>query len=89
MSDTPLLHAIEVRFLGPTATKGAQINLNSLLSFTGGDVLTIFYNRSAGSWLDHAVEVLKTAGFEIVGVAEGADCYYIITSTFKPLRGES
>lgn len=91
MSSTPLLHAIEVRFIGSTATKIPRISLKSLY-FTKGNQAHPFtwpYDHAGRYWLDQAVEALRTAGFEIIGVAEGADCYYIITSIFKPLTGES
>jgi hypothetical protein len=88
MSITPELHAIEVRFTGTSATTISRINLNSFVIITEEATLTIPYNRSAGTWLDQAVEALRTKGFEIIGVAEGADCYYIISPTFKALMEE-
>lgn len=35
---------------------------------------------------DGAEKELKERGFELIGKAEGNNCYYIISNTFKPLK---
>lgn len=38
------------------------------------------------STVENAVDWLLKNSFDPIGIAEGKDCYYIITTTFKPLK---
>lgn len=46
----------------------------------------LHYSNELPYSFDVAEKYLKENGHELIGKAEGKDCYYIISSTFKPLK---
>lgn len=46
----------------------------------------LHYSDDAPYSFDVAEKYLTDNGYELLGKAEGKDCYYIISSTFKPLK---
>ena len=76
------LHIIKIKYLGPTDNRGARVKLTSERFF--GSV-TLDYDYSTEP-TEQAVNWLKSHGFKIVGTAEGRNCDYVITSTFKNLK---
>jgi hypothetical protein len=82
---TPNYHFIKVMYYGPTNVSGSRVGL---FSERFRQRKTIDYNYELGSSYETAIAWLEQNGFSVVGKAEGKDCYYIITDTFKPLTKE-
>lgn len=83
---TTVLHAIRVKYLGPTNSKGSRVKL---ISDRFGDSKTLEYNYAYNNALDQAVDYLYyEMGYEIVGVAELDKEYLVLTNTFKRLKGD-
>lgn len=78
----PNLHVIKVTYLGPTNSRGSRVKMHSE-RFQKGK--TIGYDYQFNNSLDIAKDYLIKNGFELVAQAEGKDCYYIMTNTFKSL----
>lgn len=76
-------HVLKVAYLGPTNFKGSRVKITSE-RFEQSK--TISWNYSFNSSYDIAADWLKNNGFDLLGIAEGKDCYYIISETFKPLK---
>lgn len=74
------LHAIHIRYLGPTDTKGSRIKLTSK-RFEQSVTLNRDY---ATNPLDQATEYLTAHGFSLVGTTD--DGAIILTTTFEPLK---
>lgn len=47
---------------------------------------SISCDYSFNNTIDIAQDYLTKRGFEIVGMAEGKDCYYLISTTFENVR---
>lgn len=80
IKNVPFLHVIKVTYLSPT------INLNSRISLKSERFNTrkiIDFNQKIDGTLNNAKDYLFKNGFNLIGAAEGKDCYYIITDTFK------
>lgn len=74
-------HAIHVRYIGPTDTRGARIKLKSKRFEQS---VTIDRDYSYHLSIDQAAEYLKSKGFTLVGTCDDGDT--IITTTFEPLK---
>lgn len=83
MTQVPNLHVLIVKFLGATNSRGARVKITSERF---EDSITISYDYSLNGTLDIATNYLTNKGFTIIGQAEGKDHYYIISSTFEPLK---
>jgi hypothetical protein len=81
----PNYHVIKVKYIGPTNYSGSRVKM---ISERFEDSKTIPYGYEFNSALDIAENWLGKNGYEIVGHAEGKDCYYVITNTFKGFKGE-
>ena len=80
-----MLHAIKVKFLGPTDHAGERISIKSL-RFPFEAPIIIPYDYGAGTTYEQAAVYLEKKGFEVVNFAETPDGYLILSETFKPLR---
>lgn len=78
-------HIIKAKYLGATNYRGSRIKLTSE-RFEQSKVINYTYEFS--NTLEIAENALKLLGFNLIGHAEGKDCYYIITDTFKGLVKE-
>lgn len=78
-------HLLKVTYIGPTNYLGSRVKITSE-RFKQSK--TISYDYAFNNALDIAEDWLTKNGFEIVGHGEGKDCYYVISNTFEPLRGE-
>lgn len=76
-------HIIKVKYLGATEKRGSRVKIES--ERFKQSILTD-YDYEFTNTYEIAENWLKASSFEIVGKAEGKDCYYIISSTFKPLK---
>lgn len=76
-------HILTVSYLGATITRGGRIKIKSERF---EQVITIPYNYSCNNSLDGAKNWLKENEFEVIGQGEGSECYYVISTTFKPLK---
>jgi hypothetical protein len=81
----PAAHAIKVRFVGPTDTKGARVVLTSLRF---GDRVTIPFRHELGSSLDTAKAWLIGHAWTVQWHAETPKGWLVGVSEFAPLRGE-
>lgn len=75
-------HIIKVSYLGATNTRGSRVKLHSD-RFEKTKIIP--YDYVHAYTLPIAIDYLTKQGFELIGQAEGKDCYYIITNTFKSL----
>lgn len=76
-------HILKITYLGATNNRGSRIKIKSERFEQS---VTISYDYSCNNSLDGAVKWLKANDFTIKGQGEGKDCYYVVTSTFKPLK---
>lgn len=82
-------HLIEVRYLGPTDTKGSRVKL---VSDRFKQSVTISYNYEFNNARDIAMDWLTRNGHNVVGSGEVGDNYVIVCGAvedrFKPLKVE-
>ena len=78
-------HVIEVTYISATDTLPSRVGLHS---HRFRDRKRIEYDHSFGSTLEIAIDWLERNGFEITGVAESKNSYFVISTTFKPLNYE-
>lgn len=76
----PNFHVLRVTYLGPTNTRGSRI---CITSDRFKERAIIPYNYECNNSLDGAEKFLRDNGFNLCGQAEGKDCYYVISDTFK------
>jgi len=74
-------HVLTVKYLGPTDYKGSRVVIRSD-RFKKSKTLSFDYTTDT---LGTAVNYLESKGFDLVGKAEGKDCYYLISNTFETL----
>jgi len=82
LNNVPNFHVIKVTYLSVTETKGSRVSLKSE-RYTSRKIID--YNYTLNGTLEIAKDYIFKNGFNIIGTAEGKDCYYIITDTFKTL----
>ena len=73
-------HVLKVSYLGASNYEPSRIKITSE-RFKKSK--TISYNHNFNSTAEGAIDYLESRGFDIVGKAEGKDCYYIISTTFE------
>ncbi len=73
-------HIFKISYIGATNNKGSRIKIHSE-RFKKSRIIS--YNYQFNNTLDGALDYLTKKGFEIVGQAEGKDCYYVISNTFS------
>ena len=76
-------HALTVKYLGPTDTKGSRIKITSERFEQS---ITISRDYSKSSWLDQAMELLQSKWFHVIGATECNNNTIILSDTFKPLK---
>lgn len=77
------LHLFKIKYLGPTNFRGSRVRITSERF---KESVTIPYDHSANDSVEIAANYLKTAGFEIIGRAEGGITDYLISTTFHKLK---
>lgn len=82
---TPNYHVLKIKYYGPTNISGSRVGI---ISERFRQRKTIDYNYEHNNSCDIAIAWLENHGFNVIGKAEGKDCYYIITDTFEPLKGD-
>lgn len=75
-------HVIEVKYHGPTNTRGSRISLYSA-RFSKRVYIPFDYSLNHPS--EMAEKYLLENGFEIVGCGDGKQVDFIITDTFKTI----
>lgn len=77
-------HILIVKYLGQTNHNPSRIKI---ISERFKENITIPYESEHGiDSCEIAEHWLQENGFNIIGHAEGKDCYYVITDTFEPLK---
>lgn len=76
-------HVLKVSYLGATNSRGSRVKISSERF---QQYVIVSYSYKFNNTADIAEDWLKYNNFEIIGCAEGIDCYYIISSTFEPLK---
>ena len=84
--NTPNFHVIKVYYIGATNSKPSRVKLVSERFKVSK---TIEYNHQFNGICDIALDWLSKNGFNIIGKAEGKDCYYIISDTFNSIIANS
>ena len=81
-------HILLIKHIGEGLNTPAKVKIiserfNQSVSFSFWD------NQFEGDYTrDKAQSWLKLNGFNVIGTGEGKGHYYLITDTFKPLKGE-
>ena len=81
--DVKPLHAIKMRYLGPTDMVGARVKLISLRFNKDSVTLPRDYERSP---YEQVARWLKSNGYSLVAQAENPDGHLFLVDEFKPLR---
>jgi len=76
-------HIIKVKYLGATESRGSRVKLESERF---KQYILTDYDYNFANTYEIAENWLKANGFDLLGKAEGKDCYYIISTTFKTLK---
>jgi hypothetical protein len=80
----PNRHVLIVKYKGFTNTGPASINISS--ERFNQTVKIDFDTDHGNDACEIAEHWLTKKGFKVIGHAEGKDCYYVITTTFEPLK---
>lgn len=75
------VHVMKIKYVSPTDYKGSKVKITSEAY---KESISLAYNYTFNSALDIAINYLQNMVFEIIGVAED----YVISTTFKKLKGE-
>ena len=76
-------HIIEVLYVAPTNSTGSRVKI---ISGRFDQSIKIPFNHEFNNVYDIAQAYLKNAGFSFVGKAESKTGYFLISTTFKPLK---
>ena len=77
-------HVFKIVYMGCTNTKPARYKIISE-RFRKSKVYSYGAHENFNQSIEYVINTLQNLGFEIIGKAEGKDCDYIISSTFKNL----
>jgi hypothetical protein len=83
----PNYHAILIQYVGPTATNGSRTRLTS--QRFEKDSVSDGYDSETGNSLDQGVEMLRTLGYNVIGMAEAKNGTIVFTDTFKKLKEQA
>lgn len=75
-------HVLTVRYRGATNTDSGKVLIRS---DRFKQTKSIDYDYCCDNALDVAQNWLTLNGFELIGKAEGKDCYFAVSTTFEPL----
>lgn len=81
----PNYHVLKVKYMGATNYTNSRVKI---ISERFEQSKTIDYDHRYNSTKDNAAAWLIEHGFNVIGAGEAKDGYYIISDTFKPLKGE-
>lgn len=76
-------HIITVSFIGATNSRGSRVKIRS---DRFEQTKVIDYDHSLNNTGEIAQAWLEAKGFELVGKGEAKDGYYLISTTFQPLK---
>lgn len=76
----PNYHVLKITYIGPTNNRPSRVKI---LSERFEQSKTISYNHELRGTLEIAEKWLVENGFNLVGHAEGNNCYYVVSDTFK------
>lgn len=76
-------HIIEARYVAPTNSTGSRVRL---ISHRFNQTKKIPYNDRFNNTCEIAQAYLENLGFELIGKAESKTGYFLISTTFKPLK---
>lgn len=76
-------HIIKVSYIGPTNSNPSKV---SMRSDRFKQTKVIQYDYEFYGTCEIAQNWLTKNGFDLIGTAEGKDCYYIISTTFKGFK---
>lgn len=82
----PNYHVLIIKTLGATNFKPARI---SIKSERFEQSIIVPFTNTAGAvspTIESATTYLASKGFDVIGKAEGKDCFYFISNTFEPLK---
>jgi len=79
-------HILKVSTLGPTNTLPARVSIKS--ERFRQSIVIHFDNEpgDAAPTMSTAERWLIKNGFNLIGKGEGRECYYLISTTFEPLK---
>lgn len=83
MNNLQNFHVLKIYYIGPTDYLGSRVKIKSERFKCS---VTIDYDHRYNGICDIAQNWLQGKGFDLIGKAEGKDCYYIISNTFQPLK---
>jgi hypothetical protein len=79
-------HVLKAIYIGQSNTNRSRIKISS--ERFKQSIKIPFETDHGNDTCEIAEHWLKVQGFNLTGHAEGQNCYYIISDTFKPLRGK-
>jgi hypothetical protein len=83
MENVKNLHALEVKYHGPTNTRGSYI---SIYSARFNERIRVLYDYSVRGIVVTAYHELALRGFNITAQAETKSGYILLSDTFKALK---
>lgn len=83
MKTLPNFHVLTISYIGATNFKSSRVRIKSD-RFEQSKIIN--YNHEYNNVGDIAQDYLERNGFEIIGQAESKDGYYLISTTFEPLK---
>ena len=76
------LHIISIKYSNTSASGNGKILIRSERF---KKTKSIPYNHDCGGAFEGGIDYLQKQGFELIGQAEGKNCYLVISTTFKNL----
>jgi hypothetical protein len=76
-------HCLEITYLGPTDYKGSRVKI---YSHRFEETVIISFNHEFVDISDIAQNYLESIGFEFIGKSESKTGYFLLSTTFKPLK---
>lgn len=83
MKNLQNFHVLTVKYRGATDTDSSKVLIRS---DRFKQTKSLEYDYNLYNTAEVAQDWLTKNGFDVIGKGEGKDCYYLITSTFEPLR---
>jgi hypothetical protein len=81
--DVPNMHAILVKYHGPTNTRGSRV---SMYSERFQERISVSYDYTTRDITEMAYNELVRRGFNIIGVSEVKEGHILLSDTFKSLK---
>jgi hypothetical protein len=82
-NEVPNMHAILVKYHGPTNTRGSRV---SMYSYRFNVRVSVSYDYDKRDIGEMAYNALVRRGFNIVGISEVKEGYILLSNTFDSIK---